>query len=165
MTLFKKKLAKIGNCYHNTLKKMKLKKKHREMMRHYERFIDRCRWPDYTINDLDFYNFLQKESGNGNEVVEPLLWAKKLEEITITQMWHELADSWSGGFGWYYVWLHNLKCAWAERKGSNVMVRKILKQKRLIDKGGGNFIEAVISCSYFNSEDKDRYINRWLNNN
>ncbi len=143
---------------------MKLKKRHQELRKHYERFIDRHRWPDYVFTDGDLTAFIRYESDGSGVVPEPLLWAKKTEEITLQQMWHEMADAWASGFGWWCIWRDNLSRLWADRRGSNVFVKKCLAQARLI-KEHKRFIEAMLRCSYFTQEDKARYCSAWLANN
>lgn len=138
-----------------------MKKKHKESKAHISKFIDRKYFPDYEFTDDDFYKNLSVESTGKGDRPEPLAWAKKLEEITITQMWHEMADAWASGFGWWCIWRDNLSRAWEDRRGSNVMVRKILAQARLIKKRG-TFMDAICSCSYFTNEDVNRYQSKWL---
>lgn len=143
---------------------MKLKKKHEELRIHLSKLVDRYRWPDYVITDIDLKAFIKKESEGKGEVELALLWAKKCEEITIQQMWHEMAECWANNFGWHGIWRNNLTHAWAIRNGSNITVRKILAQKRLIKKHNG-FMNAMLVCTAFSEEDKQRYISMWLANN
>lgn len=141
-----------------------MKKKHVEMMRHLERFIDRKRFPDYTLTASDFFDYLKVESTGKGVRNDALQWAKQVEEITIQQMWHEMAEAWASGFGWWCIWRDNLSRAWADRRGNNIMVRKILAQARLI-KRCGSFISAMLKCSYFSTEDTVRYRDRWTTYN
>jgi hypothetical protein len=143
---------------------MKLKKKHEELRIHLSKLVDRYRWPDYVITDIDLKAFIKKESEGKGDVAQPLLWAKKCEEITIQQMWHEMAECWANNFGWHGIWRNNLTHAWASRNGSNITVRKILAQKRLIKKHK-DFMGAMLACTAFSEEDKQRYISIWLANN
>ena len=143
---------------------MKLKKKHEELRIHLSKLVDRYRWPDYVISDSDLKAFIKKESEGKGDVAQPLLWAKKCEEITIQQMWHEMAECWASNFGWHSIWRNNLTHAWASRNGSNITVRKILAQKRLIKKHK-SFMDALIACTAFSEDDKQRYISMWLANN
>lgn len=102
---------------------------------------------------------MERESSGTGIVDEALLWAKKTEEITLTQMWHEMAEWWSMGAGWFYPWRDNLSRLWADRRGNNLFVKKVLAQARLIKKKGC-FMEAMLACSYFTHEDKMRYLER-----
>lgn len=140
---------------------MKLKKKHQELRKHLAGLIDRARWPDYEITDERLSAFVQRESDGTGSVDEPLLWAKKTEEITIQQQWFEMAEAWSIGAGWWCIWRDNLSRAWANRNGSNIWVRKLIAQKRLIAKHGG-FLGAMSNCTAFSREDVARYCDRWL---
>jgi len=143
---------------------MKLKKKHEELRIHLSKLVDSHRWPSYVVSDGDLKAFIKKESEGTGEVPEPLLWAKKLEEITIQQMWHEMAECWAGNFGWHGIWRNNLTHAWASRNGSNIAVKKILAQKRLIKKHK-SFMDAMLACTAFSEDDKQRYVSMWLANN
>lgn len=136
----------------------KRQKRKVELQRHVEKFIDRARWPDFQPSQADWDAYWKLESsGVDDGVPEALLWAKKLEEITIGQMWHEMADWWSKGNGWYYVWRSNFSRAWADRRGTNVGIRKLLAQYKLITRKR-SFLAAMLSCSYFNDGDRERYI-------
>ena len=39
---------------------MKLKKKHEELRIHLSKLVDRYRWPDYVITDIDLKAFIKK---------------------------------------------------------------------------------------------------------
>jgi len=150
--------ARICYCKVN---EMKLKKKHHQLRAHYEKFIDRYRWPDYVFTDNDLILFINYESNGTGNIPEPLLWAKKTEEITLQQMWHEMADAWASGFGWWSVWRSNLSNLWNDRRGNGIFVKKCLAQARHI-KRHRRFIDAMLSCSYFTNEDKERYCSAWI---
>jgi hypothetical protein len=138
---------------------MRLKAKHWELAGHMGRFVDGHRFPGFQIGADELSAFIERESSGRGEVHEALLWAKKCEEITLTQMWHEMAELWSGGDGWYYPWRSNLSHLWADRRGNNLFVRKLLAMARFIKKKGC-FMEAMLACSYFTDEDRSRYLER-----
>lgn len=135
---------------------IRLKPKHEELRRHLTRFIDRARWPDYVVTDDDLRAYIEHESTGRGAKPEPLAWVKQTEEITIHQLWSEMAETWANGMGWYYPIAHTIRCELSERRGSNIWLRKLLTiAKGIRDKG---FMTAFLAYSGFSPEDRARYL-------
>lgn len=135
---------------------MKLKPKHEALRRHLARWIDRARWPGYMVTDADLIAYIAHESTGEGGKPPPLAWVKVAEEITINQLWAEMADNWSSGFGWSHGLDHTIRCEWSERRGSNIWMRKLITIARGIQKKG--FMEAMLAFTGFSEEDRQRYL-------
>lgn len=78
---------------------MKVKQKHRDLVRHFLRFSDDKTPP----SDAEIRSFIQWEStGKASDIlaIERLLQAKRSKEITLKMMYEEVFSYWSFGWGW-----------------------------------------------------------------
>jgi hypothetical protein len=133
-----------------------MNKNHQQLRQHLERFVDRARWPDYILTDADLEAYIRHESTGKGVKPEPLAWVKKCEEITINQLWSEMAEYWSNDLGFYYPLAHTIRCEWSERKGSNIWIRKILTIAKGIRRDG--FLSAFLKYTGLSDEEKKKYL-------
>lgn len=156
-----------------TMRKIKLKPKHWELGRHYERFVDRRWHPDYQLDATTLEVFVRVESaGRGacspEEIVAaaPLLAGKAQRELTVKLLFDEMADWWSGGNGWFYPIAHTIRTEmWSHGRvqRDRVYIRALVKIMRACKTDG--FMATMQAFPGMPTEDKRRYINRWLSAN
>ena len=136
----------------------KRQRKAAELRAHLERWVDRARWPDYVLTDADMAAYVAHESTGMGEKPAPLAWVKKTEEITINQLWSEMAEMWGAGYGWSYPLHHTMRMEWSERRCSNIWMRKLLTIARSIRSKG--FMDAMLAYTGFSNEDRAKYLDR-----
>jgi hypothetical protein len=153
--------------------KIRLKEKHRELGRHYARFVDKRWHPDFVLDDRTLEIFMRVESAGRSscskdelQAAAPLLNGKMQRELTIKLMFDEMADWWSMGAGWFAPLAHTLHAEmWSHglAQRDRVYIRALVKIMRSCREDG--FMETLLSFTGMTQEDKNRYLNRWLASN
>lgn len=149
---------------------MKLKNKHWELGRHYMRFIDRKRYPDFELSDKTLSTFITIES-NGRSGIseseisecEPLLNCKVMKELTIRMLWEEMAEWWSHGNGWFYPIAHTIHEEFKIRSFDKMHIKSLLKIMRSIKRSG--FAEALVRFTGIPDDVKQMHLNRFFGSN
>jgi hypothetical protein len=146
-----------------------LKEKHWLLGRHFARFIDKRWYPDFSLNKENLHAFIKWESygpksldESESQLVAPLLNAKINKELTIKMIIEECAEWWSNGNGWYYPIAHTISEEFKGRANDKIFLKALLKIMRDIKKNG--FMEVLNSFTGLDGEEKNRYINKYLNN-
>lgn len=150
------------------MRRIHLKEKHREIGRHYARFVDRKWHPDFVLRDDSLEVFFRVEScGRSSCSVEelsaalPLFNGKTQRELTIKLLFDEMADWWSGGNGWAYPIAHTLQTEMWQHglpRRDRVLIRALVKIMRACKEDG--FMETMLAFTGMSREDKGRYIAR-----
>ena len=153
--------------------KVRLKEKHWEIGRHYERFVDRRWYPNYRLDARTLEIFIRIESAGRSvctpediEAVEPLLSGKVQRELTIKLLFDEMADWWSSGNGWFYPMAHTIQTEmWSHGlpRRDRVFIRALVKIMRACYKDG--FFPTMLAFPGMPSDEKARYSERWLSAN
>ncbi len=153
--------------------KIKLKEKHRELGRHYARFVDERWYSNFMLSDETLEIFIRVESaGRASctddeiEKAAPLFNGKAQRELTIKLLFDEMADWWSMRSGWFSPIAHTLQTEmWSHGlpRRDRVFIRALIKIMRACHKDG--FQATMLSFTGMSQEEKQRYCDRWLANN
>ena len=149
---------------------MKLRAKHWEIGRHYERFVDRRWFPDYKLDEQSLYWFVRIDSHgtagipeHGRFLAKPLLNGKAQRELTLKLLFDEMAEWWSGGNGWFYPIAHTIRTEMWEHGRSardRVYIRALVKIMRSCRCDG--FLPTLMAFTGMSKDDKARYAGMWL---
>lgn len=161
--IFKQKVEKNPDFLRKCNKR--LKKRHWELGRHFEKHID-CRWyPDYKLEPISLFFFIQLESEGKKSLTEdemglilPLLDGKINKELTRYMRFEEIAEWWSKGWGWYNPVSSDIGFLFKERSKDKIDLLDLINTVRKIRKEGmWSFIEGFTG---FSEEQRQRFYER-----
>ena len=145
---------------------MRLKPKHWELGRHFERFIDRKWYPDFRLNEENIEAFIKMESYGIRSLsaaeqyfVKPLLNGKINKELTIKMIMEECAEWWAYHHGWYYPIAHVIHTEFQNRSKDRIFLRALIKIMRDMKKNG--FQEVLSKFTGLSKDEKMRYIDKY----
>lgn len=111
---------------------MRIKPKHWELARHFERFIDRKWYPSFTLTDQNVVSLIRfesegKDDGTIPAFTDPRNGALVLERLTTAMLVDEMAEWWSNGNGWYYPFAHHMHSVFWTLPRDRVAIRSLVK--------------------------------------
>lgn len=145
--------------------KINLKPKHMKLITHFNRFIDKHRYPRFSISKKITIAFFKQqtygyESLTPNEkvIIEPLINAQENKELTLKMIYEEMADFWSKGWGWYIPLLDTIKSEFKTRHihKDKIFIKALVKIAKFIQKN--NFVDALINFTGLSNEEKERFL-------
>lgn len=151
--------------------RIKLKDKHWELGRHFERFCDRRWFPNYKLDAVSLEAFIRLESYGPRsltpedlELIKPLASGKQMYDLTLRMLTEEMAEWWSINAGWYAPIAATLKSVfWEDKPRDKVYIRALCKMMRSCYEDG--FIGFLMASTSLSQEEKCKYLSAWKRNN
>lgn len=148
-------------------KKIHIKQKHRDLIHHFERFVDTRWYPNYKASEEATQAFIKKESYGPNSLVpdeialiEPLMNGKANYELTIKLLYEEMASWWANNWGWWYPIAHTIRMEFKERHQhkDKIYIKALIKILRSLYEAEF-FIDVLNKYTGLTKEEKQRYYN------
>jgi hypothetical protein len=130
------------------------------LIKHFYQWIDTHYHPNFILTAerkslfLKFQSLGKKAlSTEELELIESLIYAQKMKELTIKMLVEEMLWNWSENLGWYYCLQHTIDTT----KNDNIFKVALLRIKKRCHE---SFIEFIISFTGLTQQEKNKYYKR-----
>lgn len=146
--------------------KQRKKFRNDRFLKHIYNFVDRNYHKDFILTTEIGDSFIKFQTYGATKLtkdqlnsIKPMIYAQKLKEITIKLFVQELAHWWSTNSGWIYPAANTIE----NITGDWVMKKALLEIKTKI--WNSDMVTFLESYTGLTQEQKDKYLNFWLNSN
>lgn len=146
----------------HVFRKMKIKKKHRDIAKHYARFVNKRDFPEFVLTEdvLRYFSIYESQGRNAltedeKTLIKPMispLSGKAAYELRKKQLYEDVFFFWTRGFGWAIPILADIEIEFKTRHGHKsyifikeliAIIRKIQPKNQLYD--GTKIVDHLLS--------------------